>query len=120
MPSLRRQVRELQEALARSELTENARAKRRLDDAIATAEAWQRAGIRTLSIMEVMDLLHGHHDDARQADAKPPAVHPREAERDPVTGCLPVTAALTGLDKVQAAVQASRGGPAPPQIQGYA
>lgn len=41
-------------------------------------------------------------------------------ELDPITGCKPVTAPVTGLDRVQAAVNEARGGPAPPQMRGYA
>lgn len=50
---------------------------------------------------------------------KPDPVTASPDDVDPLTGCKPVTA-KSGPDKVQDAVRAARGGPAPPQVQGYA
>jgi hypothetical protein len=44
---------------------------------------------------------------------------PDDDDVDPITGCKPVTA-RSGPDRVQDAVRAARGGPAPPPVQGYA
>jgi hypothetical protein len=57
-----------------------------------------------------------------ETDTEPmPKVDEDTSDLDPITGCKPVTAKpQTGLDKVQAAVERSRGGPPPPSIQGYA
>ena len=45
---------------------------------------------------------------------------PDEGDVDPITGCRSAAARPTGLDKVQNAVRESRGGDAPPAVQGYA
>lgn len=118
-----RSLRRFRQAVDQAKRAEDQRAKQRLDLAVRVLESWRRQGIQQVSILEVLDLLSGNGDGTmteRAGAAQPRPVHPREAERDPVTGCLPVTAPKTGLDKVAEAVEASRGGPPPPAVQGYA
>lgn len=70
---------------------------------------------------KVLDLLkaNGMWRYINQDTGPMPAAADDE-ELDPITGCRPVTARPTGLDRVQQAVQDSRGGPPPPQVQGFA
>lgn len=115
-----RSLRRFRQAVEQAKHAEDQRAKQRLELAARVLESWRRQGVQQVGILEVLDLLSGSGDGTvnEQAVVARPA-HPREAERDPVTGCLPVTAPKTGLDKVAGAVEASRGGPPPPAVQGY-
>lgn len=77
--------------------------QRKLHDAIATVSAWHRAGVPALTPLEVIDLLANGVRDAEgpAEEGTPPGLasaqpHPREAERDPLFGTLPVTAAPQG------------------------
>jgi hypothetical protein len=112
----------LTRALATAELSSKAAM---LDFARKTAGEWMRQGVPYVTPLEVLDLLNGGGNGtmAGRPGADPPQAvqaHPRDAERDPVTGCLPVTAPQTGPEKVQAAIKAARGGEAPRGPVGYA
>ena len=99
----------------------------KLHDAITTVKAWHRAGVPALTPLEVMDLLlngvlsSGNMREPGEEGSPPAqaAPHPRDDERDPLFGTLPVTAPKSGPDRVQAAVTDHRGGAGPPGVQGY-
>lgn len=71
-----------------------------------------------VSSAKVLDLLNPR-GMWRYIHAETEPMPAQDTDVDPMTGCKPVTA-KTGLDKVQDAVTAARGGPAPPPVQGYA
>jgi hypothetical protein len=84
-----------------------------LSHAISYLGALADQGQETITIRKAMELLGvTWREEVPGRPAPPPGA-------DPITGCAPVTA-QTGLDKVQAAVERSRGGPAPAQPRGYA
>lgn len=85
-----------------------------LDHAISYLGALADQGQTHITVRKAMELLGVTWRDPGPADRPAP---PEGA--DPITGCAPVTA-QTGLDRVQAAVRAARGGPAPRNPQGFA
>lgn len=75
-----------------------------------------------ISSAKVLDLLkaNGMWRYINQ-DTGPMPAAADDGDVDPITGCRSVAARpQSGLDRVQQAVQDSRGGPPPPQVQGYA
>jgi hypothetical protein len=89
--SARRKVEDLEHELG-FVIEENRVLRARLHDAITTVEAWHRAGIKQLHPLEVIDLLTDKQKPPEEGTPAAPVVHPQDDGRDPMTGCLPVTA----------------------------
>lgn len=86
-----------------------------IDRAVQTLTALAAFGHEQVPVSRVLELL-GHKPDEPDRPP-PPELDPRA---DPMTGCLPVTAQPSGLDRVQEAVRAARGGDPPAQPRGFA
>lgn len=84
-----------------------------LGHAISYLGALADQGQETITVRKAMELLGVTWQEPQtETSALPPGA-------DPLTGCKPVTA-QSGPEKVQAAVRAARGGPAPVPPQGFA
>jgi hypothetical protein len=88
-------------------------AQQTINHAVSYLGALADQGQQTITIRKAMELLGvTWRDPAPDRPAQPPGT-------DPLTGCAPVIP-QTGPERVQAAVERARGGPAPVQPQGYA